>query len=168
MPNDTIPVQDGADAGAKTAGQSANISLHGFSCVFLTSSFSAVAAASRMVESAQIHIHHSATLDEAKARLHATASRVLLTDDAFERGNWRDALRMTALLPLRTALVLVSRIADVRLWISALEHGAYDLVLEPFRADDLRRILENAYFHAIRSTTPREISFRSRICDGRP
>jgi FixJ family two-component response regulator len=75
---------------------------------------------------------------------------------------------MTALLPLRTALVLVSRIADVRLWISALEHGAYDLVLEPFRADDLRRILENAYFHAIRSTTPREISFRSRICDGRP
>ncbi len=104
--------------------------------------------ASALVDSVQIHIHRSTTLDHAEARLRATKSQVLLTDIAFERGGWEDALRMVARLPLRTAVVLVSRLADERLWIDALERGAYDLILEPFQADEMRRILGNAHFHA--------------------
>jgi len=104
--------------------------------------------ASTLVESAQIRIHRSPTLNDAKARLHATKSRVLLTDVSFQRGGWEDALRMAARRPVRTALVLVSRLADERLWIDALERGAYDLILQPFHADELRRILGNAHLHA--------------------
>jgi DNA-binding NtrC family response regulator len=104
--------------------------------------------ATSMVDSVQIHIHRSTTLDHAEARLRATKSRVLLTDVSFERGSWEDALRMAASLPLRTAVVLVSRLADEGLWIDALERGAYDLILQPFRVDEMRRILENAHFHA--------------------
>src|SRR5208283_2067101 len=109
MPNDTISFPDGAGDRAEGAGQSANTPVQGFSCVYLTSSGPSATLASSMVESAQIHIHHSTGLDDAKARLRPTSSRVLLTDVVPERGNWRDALRMTALLP-RTALVLVSHL----------------------------------------------------------
>jgi len=147
MPNDTISFPDGAGVRAERAGQSANIPVQGFSCVYLTSSGPSAALACSMVESAQIHIHHSTGLDDAKARLRATKSRVLLTDVAFERGNWMDALRMTAVLP-RTALVVVSHLVDARLWIGALERGAYDLILKPFQAEDLRHVLENAHFWA--------------------
>jgi DNA-binding NtrC family response regulator len=105
-----------------------------------------------MVKSAQIDIHHSTGLEDAKARLTATRSCVLLTDVVFERGTWRDALQMTALLP-RTALVVVSRLLDERLWIGALERGAYDMILKPFQADELRRVLENACFHSASEMT---------------
>jgi len=151
MPNGIVSVQRWADAGAEGAGQAATIPLRGFSCVYLTSSIPAADLASRMLEAAQIHIHRSTGLDDAKALLKATRSHVLLTDVAFEKGSWRDALRMARLLPLRTALVVVSRVADERLWIGALDSAAYDLILEPFHADELRRILEHAHFNATRS-----------------
>jgi len=96
---------------------------------------------STLVASAQIRIHHANTLDNAKARLQATKARIMLTDVTFERGCCEDGMRMMARLPFRTALVLVSPLADLRLWIDALEAGAYDLVLEPFHADELRWIL---------------------------
>jgi DNA-binding NtrC family response regulator len=126
---------------------------NGFSCVYLTSSASAAALASKLLESAQIRIHHSTGLEGAHERLKATQSRVLLTDVAFQAGHWRDALRMAATLP-GTALVVVSRLADERLWIGALERGAYDLILWPFRADELRRVLENAHFYSSRADAP--------------
>ncbi len=153
MLNQTISFPDRADARAEGAGQPATAPLQGFSCVYLTSSIPSAALASSMVESAQIHIHPSTGLDDARARLKATKSRVLLADVAFEGGNWRDALRMTALLP-RTALVVASHLADERLWIGALEQGAYDLILKPFQAEDLRHILENAHFCATSAAAP--------------
>jgi DNA-binding response OmpR family regulator len=119
-----------------------------FSCVYLTFSSCAAEIALALLDSAQIHIHHSTTLDDAEGRLQATRSQILLTDVWFERGSWKDALRMAARLPLRTVVVLVSHIADERLWLDALECGAYDLILKPFHAEEMRRILENAHFRA--------------------
>ena len=148
MPNDTMCAQDRADAGKVTVGQALNLPSRRFSCVYLTSSVRVAEMASALVDSVQIHVYRSTTLDSAEARLRVTNSRVLLTDISFERGGWEDALRMAARLPRRPVVVLVSRLADERLWIDALERGAYDLILEPFQADEMRRILENAHFHA--------------------
>jgi DNA-binding NtrC family response regulator len=149
MPNDTASFQHRADVEKQKAGEAGTFPSRRFSCVYLTSSIRVAEIASVLVTSVQIRIHRSTTLDHAEAQLRATKSRVLLTDISFERGGWEDALRMAARLPLRTAVVLVSRLADERLWIDALERGAYDLILEPFQADEMRRILENAHIHAI-------------------
>ena len=128
--------------------QATTIPSHGFSCVYLTCSTHAAELASTLVKPAQIHIHRSTTLDDAEARLKSTKSHTLLADVSFNTGGWEEALRMAARLPLRTAVVLVSRLADERLWIDALERGAYDLILEPFHAEELRCILESAHFRA--------------------
>jgi DNA-binding NarL/FixJ family response regulator len=130
------------------AGHAPNIPSYRFSCVYLTSSSRAAALVSTLVASAQIQIHSANTLDNAKARLQATQARVMLTDVTFERGSWEDAVRMAARLPFRAALVLVSPFADQRLWIDALECGAYDLILEPFHAEELSWILESAHLSA--------------------
>jgi DNA-binding NtrC family response regulator len=134
MSHDLISVQNGAD---------------GFSCVYLTAAFCAAEIARTLLNLAQIRIHPSASLDDAKARLQAAKSRILLTDVWFGTGGWEDALRMAARLPLRTVVVVVSHLADRRLWLDALDRGAYDLLLKPFEADEMRRILENAHFRAV-------------------
>ena len=132
------------------AGHAPNIPSYRFSCVYLTSCSRAAALVSTLVASAQIQIHSANTLSCAKARLQTTEARVILTDVTFERGGWQDAVRMAARLSFRTALVLVSPFADQRLWIDALEYGAYDLILEPFHAEELSWILENAHLSATR------------------
>jgi DNA-binding NtrC family response regulator len=151
MPNTAICQKTAADAAVMhVSWQATNIPSHVFSCVYLTSSTGAAELASTLVKPAQIHIHRSTSLDDAKARLKSTKSHTLLADVSFDTGGWEDALRMAARLAFRTAVVLVSRLADERLWIDALERGAYDLILEPFHAEELRRILESAHFRATR------------------
>ena len=76
-----------------------------------------------------------------------TRSRILLADATFKGGNWADALRLTIQLRPVTALVVAARLVDDNLWIGVLQQGAYDLIPKPLRADELRRILENAYSH---------------------
>jgi DNA-binding NtrC family response regulator len=124
-----------------------------FSCVYLTASFRALEIAPSLLDSAQIRIHLSTTLEDAKGRLQATRSQILLTDVTFEKGSWEDALRMAGRLPLRTVVVLAAHVADERLWLDALERGAYDLIFKPFHAEETRRILENAHFRATTGAT---------------
>lgn len=134
MPHDLISIQRGTS---------------GFSCVYLTAAFCAAEIAGTLLKFAQIRIHPCANLDDAKTRLQAAKSRILLTDVWFGTGGWEDALRMAVSLPLRTVVVVASHLADRRLWLDALDRGAYDLLLKPFEADEMRRILENAHFRAI-------------------
>lgn len=130
-------------------GPALTIPSYELSCIYLTSCSQAAKRASTLAATAQIRIHHANSLDNAKALLQATKARIILADVTFEKGSWEDAVRMASLLPLRVTLVLVSRFVDQRLWIDALEGGAYDLILEPFHADELRCILGNAHLSAV-------------------
>ncbi len=140
--------ESGSYAEPDAAARNAHRRTPGFACVYLTRSVHEAERASALVESAQIRIYHAAGLTDARERLTLTRSRVLLTDTAFKTGNWKDALRMTVRRRPSTALVVAARLADERLWLDVLEHGAYDLILKPFQKDDVCRILENAHSHA--------------------
>ncbi len=121
----------------------------GFSCVYLASSAREAELVSSLVESEQVRIYHAVSLEDAEARLKLTRSRVLLSNTSFRRGNWKDALEMSLRLRPQAALVVASRLADEKLWLGVLEHGAYDLILKPFQADELCRVLRNAHNHAV-------------------
>ncbi len=142
------PGETAGEARPETVARSPNILTPSFGCVYLTSSIREAERASALLEPAQIRIYHAARLEDAAARLKLTKSRVLLTDTAYKGGNWKDALQMAVRLRPPTALVVAARLANERLWIGVLELGAYDLIQKPFRADELRRILENAHRHA--------------------
>jgi len=143
-------IETGDATEPETVARNPNGPIPGFGCVYLTRSVREAELASALVETAQIRIYHATGLDDARTRLKLTRSRVLLADTAIGKGKgWKDALQMAARLRPSTVLVVASRLADERLWLGVLEHGAYDLILKPFQADELRRVLENAHSHAI-------------------
>lgn len=117
-------------------------------CVFLTPSEQEFDALRRLLAPTTIRIHHAATLEQARFTLTATRTAVVLTEIAFPDGDWKDAKDMLAQLVPRVELVVAALHADEGFWLDVLDGGAYDLVLKPFRAEEVRRILENAESHA--------------------
>jgi DNA-binding response OmpR family regulator len=41
--------------------------------------------------------------------------------------------------------IVTSRLADERLWVEALNVGAYDVLVKPFHVAELKRVLESAW-----------------------
>jgi DNA-binding NtrC family response regulator len=137
----------GASRSPESAGQNGRQRTD-FKCVFLTGSDEESRIVSRLLKSAGIRILPAALLEQADLLLAATNSVVLLTDTNFLDGTWESALEMVAKSHPRAELVLAASQADERFWIDVLERGAFDLVLKPFEAVELQRVLENANAHA--------------------
>jgi DNA-binding NtrC family response regulator len=122
----------------------------GLDCVFLTSSEPQLESVARLLPRNGIRIHHAAMLEQAEFLLGVTRATVLLTDAEFLDGTWEDAIGLLKSHP-EVALVVTSPQADEGFWIDALERGAYDLIVQPFAGEEVRRILENAHIHATRN-----------------
>jgi DNA-binding response OmpR family regulator len=121
-----------------------------FSCVFLGCSEEDYQTASRFVKAADITLRHAASLGEADFLLRVEDSLVLLAEEAFSGGNWRNALAMIVRRHQNVALVVATASADEGARLEMLERGAYDAILRPFVADELVRTLQNADAHARR------------------
>ena len=115
-----------------------------FRCVYLTSSNREAERAAALVEPEGIRLCHATRLEDAEAWLRFSGSHVLLTDCTFRGGDWRDALNMAFQQNVPIAVIVAARLVDDQLWLEAVQRGAYDLVQKPFKADELRRILESA------------------------
>ena len=70
--------------------------------------------------------------------------QVVLTDTALPDGDWRDALDIVGQARPNVQVIVCSRLADPSLWIDVLEWGAYDLLVQPYQCEEVRRILEAA------------------------
>ena len=65
-----------------------------------------------------------------------SAASVVMCDERLADGNWRDVLSQLETLPASPPLIVTSRLADDRLWAEVLNLGAYDLLMEPFQAEE--------------------------------
>jgi DNA-binding NtrC family response regulator len=70
--------------------------------------------------------------------------QVVLTDAALPDGDWREVLQIVAQAGVNIEVVVSSRLGDYKLWIDVLEHGAYDVLVEPYESEEVRRIVEGA------------------------
>lgn len=69
----------------------------------------------------------------------------VLTDTTLEDANWCDVLRAVIDYESPASVVVVApSSADERLWSEVIWRGAYDMLVEPFTADEARRVLEGA------------------------
>ncbi len=136
---------DASHASGAVSGQTANERCPPrFSCVFLGCSREEYQSAFGLLDAAGIRLHRAGSLEQADSLLGVGDSLVLLTEAAFPGGTWRDALAMKARRHRNAVLVVTAAAADESLWLDVLEQGAYDLILKPFVAEELFRILENA------------------------
>ncbi|MEX2303964.1 MAG: response regulator [Bryobacterales bacterium] len=69
---------------------------------------------------------------------------VVITDVSLNDGNWCDIFRFLVDKGIHASVVVSSQLADERLWSEVLWRGAYDVLVEPYEADEVRRIIEGA------------------------
>jgi len=73
--------------------------------------------------------------------------RIVLTDTTLKDGTWRDALRLTGEASLPRAVIVVNRWDDIRLYLAALDQGAFDFIAPPFLASEVNWVLRRAQLH---------------------
>ncbi len=115
-----------------------------FSCVFLGCSGEDYQVAARYLGAAHVRLLRAASLEAADLLLSDGDSLVLLTEARFPGGTWQDAMALKRARHPEAVLVVTADLADEGVWLDVLEQGAYDLILKPFVADELLRILANA------------------------
>jgi DNA-binding NtrC family response regulator len=79
---------------------------------------------------------------------------LVVSDVDFRDGDWRDNLALTQQRPDGVTFLVSTPLADEELWSEALWRGAYDVLVEPYSASELRRIVEGALRSSDAFTAP--------------
>lgn len=72
-----------------------------------------------------------------------TSDSVILYDTDV-REHWAEALEIFRCMRRSARVVLLSRLADDRMWMDVLDAGGYDLLMKPFRPMEIRSIVRSA------------------------
>jgi DNA-binding NtrC family response regulator len=69
---------------------------------------------------------------------------VVLTDLCLPDGSWFDVLNRVGDEHREAKVVVCARVADERLWTQVLEAGGFDVLVEPYQAREVLRIVTAA------------------------
>ena len=92
--------------------------------------------------------------------------QVVITQVSLPDGNWCDVLRFLVDSGMKASVVVTSPQADENLWSEVLWRGAYDLLIEPFKTDEVRRTMETME-GALRARHARENNYSDWAAAGR-
>ncbi|MFB3923242.1 MAG: two-component system response regulator [Terriglobia bacterium] len=84
------------------------------------------------------------TCEEVERLLSQTQPELIFTDTILPDGSWADIVRLAENSPAPANVVVVGACADTKLYISAMEHGAFDFILPPFEEKPLTHVLQVA------------------------
>jgi len=86
-----------------------------------------------------------ATLTSGLAALGKRQFEVVVCERDLTPGSWKDVLERVTILPDSPSLIVTSRLADERLWVEALNLGAYDVLTKPFDRTEAMRVIGAAW-----------------------
>ena len=69
---------------------------------------------------------------------------VVVTESELPDGTWRDVLSSLDQVPSPPLLIVVSRLADERLWADVLNRCGFDVLAKPFARDEVIRVIGHA------------------------
>jgi DNA-binding NtrC family response regulator len=70
---------------------------------------------------------------------------VVVCERDLPDGTWRDILEQLGSAPGRPLLIVISKMADERLWAEVLNLGGYDVLAKPLNAEEARHVLLTAW-----------------------
>ena len=79
------------------------------------------------------------SLTEAVAAMNADPAPLLVYDRDFDDVDWRTAIAQAVAQHPGICVLLASQVTDQYLWNEVVRHGGYDVVLKPFRREQLNR-----------------------------
>jgi DNA-binding response OmpR family regulator len=72
---------------------------------------------------------------------------VVITSCEIPNWDWKKVLENLRRLPRPPQLIVTSRTADEHLWSEVLNCGGYDVLPQPFRRDEIARVIASARRH---------------------
>ena len=87
---------------------------------------------------------------------------VVVTDTALPDGDWRRVLEIVTQVSANIEVIVCSRLGDHKLWLDVLEQGGYDVLVEPYRHEEVRRILEVAASRSYMRSPAQAISHKPK------
>jgi DNA-binding NtrC family response regulator len=81
------------------------------------------------------------TIGEVRAILASEADDVVFCDNASADGSFDDLPRAISSGKLRAPVIVCSRLYDPALYLDAMNRGAFDYIVYPYRTDDVQWIL---------------------------
>jgi DNA-binding NtrC family response regulator len=87
------------------------------------------------------------TAEDCRSALEHLGNRriaVVVCERELPDGTWRDILEHLGSAPGRPLLIVISRVADDRLWAEVLNMGGYDVLAKPLNAEEARHVLMTA------------------------
>ena len=85
-----------------------------------------------------------ATLAQGVRQAKSQSVPVIVCERDFRDGNWKLLLDKVGRLARPPRLIVASRFADERLWAEVLNLGGHDVLVTPFDADEVHRVVSYA------------------------
>ena len=97
------------------------------------------------LESFKLNVLWAENCREARSLLQTCPPlEIVIVNVSLTDGNWCDIFRFVVESGIETSIVVTSRLANEKLWSEVLWRGAYDLLVEPYKREELRRVVEGA------------------------
>lgn len=84
-------------------------------------------------------------VEDVLQQIHAVSPTVVVCERDLPDGNWKAVLGACEALPKAPLMVVVSKHADENLWAEVLNLGGYDVLLKPFDATEVTRVVASCY-----------------------
>lgn len=121
---------------------------------------------SEIFQHSRWHLDLSRCLSDARNMLNEAHIGVVLTDCDLPDGGWKDVLRELSRRKPAPPLIVVSRLADERLWAEVLNLCGYDVLATPFRPDEVLWSISSAWRRWRDQSRPRAVERRARAMGG--
>jgi DNA-binding NtrC family response regulator len=102
------------------------------------------AAVAQILQGTHLPVVHAGDVSDSFEALHSRPVSVVLCEGDLPGGGWKPVLSTIQSLSGAPLLVVTSPCADTRLWAEVLNLGGYDVLAQPFDAEEVRRILLQA------------------------
>ncbi|HKT12512.1 MAG TPA: hypothetical protein VJW77_11875 [Terriglobia bacterium] len=98
-----------------------------------------------VLEALSIKVIRARSVQEAEKRLCGTpCPHLVLSDTVLPDGNWMDVLDVAAKAVEPVNVIIVSSLADTRLYLDTIDHGAYDFMTDSFTIPQIVHVLKCA------------------------
>jgi DNA-binding NtrC family response regulator len=115
-----------------------------------------------ILEALSMKVIQVRSLKEAEATLcEIPCPHLVLTDAALPDGNWMDVLDIAAKAVEPVNVIVISPVADIKLYLDAMDHGAFDFMTDSFTVPEIVHILKCALDNVARRR-------RARVVDCAP
>ena len=116
------------------------------------------ATLNQILEALSLKVIRARSCKEAETRLcDMPCPHLVLTDAVLPDGNWMDVLDVAAKAAELVNVIVISPVADIKLYLDTMDQGAFDFMTDSFTVPEVVHILKCALDNAVRRRQTRVI-----------